>query len=321
MRRLAPTILLALGLAGSATAHHNGAPDVDHYVQRDGTGQLIANPGGHQVTWQRCRPGEACETLPHTDQLLDVGDEPVGTTFVATQDGVSTRSQPWQGLLRTTSPPHLQGAPKVGELVRPVAATWEGGWGRERDWLQLQACRTPEGEGCVVIIDEIKYGQCEPGGGRYVPASVVGRWLLVADVRIDRDQPFTSEGYSAPEGIEPQLATGPGVAVAAFGPVRAGRAHPSGCGNAEPSVTLVSSPLPDPTLAWARCPFGCRLTWSLRQGRRRIAGRRVLEEREGVELRLSRRQARGLRPGAARLRVHANGRLVADRRVRLRAPG
>ena len=37
----------------------------------------------------------------------------------------------------------------------------------------------PQGEGCVVIIDEIKYGQCEPGGGRYVPASVVGRWLLV----------------------------------------------------------------------------------------------------------------------------------------------
>ncbi len=52
MRRrciLAITMAAALACAAPAHANHNGRPSIDHYVLGDGTGQLIANPGGHPI--------------------------------------------------------------------------------------------------------------------------------------------------------------------------------------------------------------------------------------------------------------------------------
>ncbi len=157
-------------------------------------------------------------------------DEPAGTAFTATQDGVTVRSQPWRGLLRATAPPRVEGAIRVGGFVRPLAATWEGGWGRETDWLQLQVCRTPAGAECIVILDEIKFGRCRPGGGRLVPARYEGRWLRVTDRRIDQRQPFTQEGYSAPEGVRPQVPGSAGIAGAVVGQIAAGPAPAEDCG-------------------------------------------------------------------------------------------
>src|SRR4051794_11121183 len=126
-------------LAAPAWAHHNGEPTIDHYVHADGHGQLIANPGGHPVTWAACAPGAAaCEPIAGpagTANVLDVSDAPAGTTFEATQDGTAVRSEPWRGLVTPTSPPRVEGDVRVGGTVRYVAGGWAGGWGRERDWL------------------------------------------------------------------------------------------------------------------------------------------------------------------------------------------
>jgi hypothetical protein len=149
-----------------------------------------------------------------------------------------------EGHLRTIAPPSVSGEVRVGGLVRPVAATWAGGWGRETDWLQLQACRTSEGGDCVVVLDEIKYGRCRPDGGRLLPARYEGRWLRVADTRIDRAQPFTMEGYFAPEGVKPQQPGTAGVASAVVGRIAAG---PAPAGSAVNLGRDPASPPPDST--------------------------------------------------------------------------
>ena len=230
-------VLLALTLTGTAQARHNGEPTVDHYVNADGTGALIANPGGHPVIWARCAPGvSACTPYDDGDgdpQLLSVADEPTGTAFAATQDGITVRSQPWRGRLHATAPPRVQGEVRVGGFVRPLAAMWQGGWGREADWLQLQVCRTRAGAECIVVLDEIKFGRCRPGGGRLLPARYEGRWLRVTDARIDREQPFTQEGYSAPEGVRPHRLGSPGIAGAVVGQVSPGRAPAEDCGEVD----------------------------------------------------------------------------------------
>lgn len=309
-------VLLAVAPAATALAHHNGAPTVDHYVKPDGTGQLIANPGGHPLTWDRCSPDGTCERLAETDQFLRTGDPPPGTTFVATQDGTSVRSQPWGGLVRATAPPRLEGEPAVGSLVRPLAATWTGGWGREADWLQLQACRTAEGGDCVVMVDEIKHRPCEPGGGRYLPGWARGRWLLVVDTRIDQSQPFSAEGYFAPEGVRPNVATGSGTAVAAFGPVGEGAARRSGC-PWRTRVQLNRVHLPYPIFGQVTCPGRCTVQWRVRQGRRTIH-RRV--RGAYVTLSLDPPASQRLRSGRAHLRIRVDGRVVRSATVTVRAP-
>lgn len=189
------------------------------------------------MRWERCAPGAAVCT-PHDDgdgdpRFLQVRDEPAGTAFTATQDGVTVRSQSWRGLLRATAPPRVEGTVRVGGFVRPLAAAWAGGWGRETDWLQLQVCRTATGADCLVILDEIKYGRCRAGGGRLLPARYEGRWLRVTDRRIDRRQPFTQEGYFAPEGVRPHKPGSAGVAGAVVGQIRPGRAPAKDCGQLE----------------------------------------------------------------------------------------
>jgi hypothetical protein len=167
-----------------------------------------------------------------------------------------------------------------------------------------------------VLLDEIKYGKCEPAGGRYLPRHAAGRWLRVVDARIDSEQPFTSEGYQFPEGVRPLDVTGPGVAAATFGPVRAGMVRRSGC-PAEPRVQLSSLWLPQPIAGVVTCPGGCRIELTVRQRGRTIRNR---YRGRSVTLDLSRTQARRLKPGRARVIVRVDGRLLRTKFVTVRAP-
>lgn len=327
--RGAATLLapLALALAAApAHARHNGQPRLDHYVFGDGTGALIANPGGHPVTWQRCPPdGSAC--IPHDDgdghpQRLAVRDDSPGTAFTATQDGVTIRSEPWRGRLRATAPPRVDGEVRVGGLVRPVAATWEGGWGREADWLQLQACRTRQGARCVVVLDEIKYGRCRPGGGRLLPARYRGRWLRVTDARIDRAQPFTLEGYFSPEGVHPHAPGPPGVAGAVVGQIAPGPAPAEDCPRATARLRGRIRRGHDGRFeaATVTCPPRCRLVLTVRQRGRTHRVRRTLSAGTTI-VALPPRLVRRLRSGPLTLSAAVDGRALATRRARLTKGG
>lgn len=339
-RAVGAALVCALGLLilpGTAAAHHNGAPTLDHYIQL-GEGFLISNPGGHEVAWERCLPAPAaCAPYDDADgrnQYLVVGDPPVGTTFRATQDGATVRSEPWRGNVRAVTPPRVEGDLRVGGHVRPVAAEWEGGWGRERDWLQLQACPTEDVAGCVVVVDPIKFGPCPGAGdGRFLPGRYAGWWLRVADSRIDVAQPFTAEGYSAPEGIRP-LPPAPGIAVAVAGRIAPGQPPSTDCGSAPrppgaappppeamPSaiVRRIIRRAPSGKLVAVRvtCAARCALEVVVRQGRRTITTRRRLR-RGTTNVAVPRVAARRLRPGVVGVRVLVDGRRVATARAVLR---
>ncbi len=333
VRRLPTLTVLSVVLlaASPALARHNGRITVDHYVEPDGTGLLISNPGGHPVSWQLCPPeGSACR--PHDDrdgdpQVLAVRDEAPGTVFAATQDGVTVRSERWRGRLRASSPPGVVGDVRVGGIVRPVPATWQGGWGRERDWLQLQACRTPRGVGCVVILDEIKYGRCQRGGGRRLPARYRGRWLRVTDQRIDRDESFTDEGYFVPEGVSPLRPGPPGVASAVIGPIAAGPETAEDCGvwsSRRAAVRLRRRIAADVdgrfVVATVRCRRRCRLTLTIRQRTKAHTIRRRLAAGRST-IALPRRLVRRIRRGRLRIDVSVNGYRLATARARLTKHG
>jgi hypothetical protein len=343
-------VLATLVAPVAASAHHHGRPGISHHVRSDGTGLLIAHPAGHDVTWERCT--DVCAPYDDGDadpNFMRVADDPVGSVFRATQDGTTLTSEPWRGRVVSQGLPALEGEPRVGGFVRPVAAAWGGGWGREDDWLQLQACTTPEATDCKVIVDEIKFGPCQPGGGRLLPARYEGFWLRVADARFSRESAFTLEGYSRPEGVRPHQEA-PATAVADVGRIGPGPAPASDCGTASffpspppsppPAPPAAPTPPPPPTLpaslthatirttivraagrrmvaARVRCPTACRVELRARQGRRVVTVTRSLS-RGMTELALPRAAARRLRAGRLGLRVRIDGRVVAERRAVLR---
>ncbi|HEX8083423.1 MAG TPA: hypothetical protein VF529_03975 [Solirubrobacteraceae bacterium] len=332
-------------LAAPAAAKHNGEPTVDYFVQRDGFSMLMANPGGHAVSWERCgSDGSGCAAHDDGDgdqQILHVREsDPVGSVFKATQDGVTVSTVSWRGRVRSTKAPSVEGEARVGGWVRPVAGEWEGGWGREGDWLQLQACRNADGSDCKVILDDRLF-RCRSDGGRLIPARYEGWWLKVADARISEPAAWPAIGYGAPEDIPPDEAA-PAVAVVVVGQIAAGPPPAEDCGSgpwSQPSPPSPPPPAPEPppsqpqpaavvrdviargsdgrlVVARATCPTRCRLRLVLRQGRRHARVRRTL--RAGTtSVALPRRAARRLRTGSVSVTVLIGGRRTAARRARI----
>jgi|GEM_PF-3851509 len=336
--------MVVVALTSVAEASHKGVPIIDHYVSADGTGALIANPGGHEVQSQRC-DADLLTCAPHDDgdgqpNRMQVRDDPIGSTFKATQDGITVTGESWRGVLRVTAPPRVDGEIRVGGRVAPGAAGWEGGWGREADWLQLQVCRTPSADGCLVVFDPIKFGACEPGGGRLLPARYEGWWLRVADARTDRAQPFTTEAYGAPEGIRPH-ATAPGVATAIAGQIAPGIAPATDCGVLPSLLTPPATPPPLLTpsaprprvvvrrfirpaqrgrlvIATVTCPARCDAQVAVRQGRRVVTvKRRLAVGTTAIALPRAAAKRQRLRSGVVTVRVLVDGRHLATARARL----
>jgi hypothetical protein len=319
------TAVALLGAPGVAAAAHNGRPTLYYFVQPDGSGVLTASYG-HPVAWERCAPDGGCapyQDADGDDQRVTARDEAPGTRFRATQDGVTLTSEPWSGRVRARRPPGVEGEVRVGGRVRPNAADWLGGWGRETDWLQLQACRTEAGADCRVIYDEIKFGECSPGGGRRLPARYEGWWLRVADARIDTQQPFTQEGYLVPEGVAPHEPS-EARAVAVVGRIAEGPAPGEDCMRGGPQiVTLRRAIVPAErgrlVVADIGCPFDrCAIAIRLRQGGRTVTERRTLRGGR-TAVALPRRAARRLRSGRkVAVRVVVEGRVVALARLPFR---
>ncbi len=302
-----------LSFAALAGAHHHGAPAINHYVGADGGGTLTAGSSDHEVSWQRCPPEGDC--VPHSSgPILKVGDEAPGTTFVATQDGVSTRSNPWRGRLRVAVPPRVEGEVRAGSRVRPVAATWEGGWGREQDSLQLQVCDTPEGGGCFVIADGVST-QCEPNGGRVLGPEHVGRWLRVLNARFDQNQPRSLVLYPAPEAVPP-MEPAPGRAAAVVGRIAPGRGELSGCRAFGVRLDFAHLIRAGRDVASVTCPTPCVVTLVVRQGRR-VIRLRTAPGRGTFPIRLRRRDVRRLRAGRLHVTAIVNGHVFRTARARL----
>ena len=343
MRRSVLALLGLLTVPAVAVADHGDGPRIDHYVNADGRGLLIANPSNHAVEWERCTAKDTgCQVRDDAEDGAHLhhvgGNDPEGSVFRATMEGKQASSEPWRGLVRSTKAPGVEGQTHVGGWVKPVAGEWAGGWGREADWMQLQACKNGNGTDCVVILDTIKFGRCRPDGGRLIPARYQGYWLKVVDARIDKNQPFTNEGYSRPEGVTP-LQAAPARSVAVVAQIGMGTPPAEDCGSDRPMPRPPERVQPPPP-AWptavarsvirrdargrfvalrAECPAACALRLVVRQGRRSAGVARLLPA--GTTLvSLPRRQARRLRRGPVTVRVLIDGAEAAERRARLVLP-
>jgi hypothetical protein len=201
-------------------------------INGDGRGHVLANPvpdgSWGSITWEACTPDGACNRVapsPTLDKVLDVGDAPVGTTFVATaSDGtrsVSGTSIPYRGRLELFSPPTVVGSARTGHFVRPLPATWLGGWGDERPLMQLQVCKTRRDDSCKVIAATFGWDKC-PGAGARIAPRYRGWFLRVAEAHEGSDIVLAGRGYIRPEDIEPMRAS-PITAVATVARIAAGR--------------------------------------------------------------------------------------------------
>lgn len=91
-----------------------------------------------------------------------LGETPAGTSFEAVYDrqGVITtvRLPVWNGRVEATTAPALQGDAVVGETLRPLPASWSGGWspgaadgGADHSRPRIVACPRTDGGDCFVI--------------------------------------------------------------------------------------------------------------------------------------------------------------------------
>lgn len=152
--------------------------------------------------------------------MLRAGRTRPGTTFEASAayrgHTYRVRSSRWRGRVKAIARPRLIGEPRVGMRVTPIAGSWRGGWGDERDLLSLVACRTRNGRGCVTIAHPRVPGSLR----RPIHARWSGYYLFAYDVREPAKTLRFDLAYRSPESIAvPRL----GATVARslpLGPVR-----------------------------------------------------------------------------------------------------
>src|SRR3954452_5921438 len=234
MRRLVLAVAVCVVLSAPlATAAEPATGVIVQWgVGDDGRGHVTANPvpdgSWGSITWNACAPDGACRPVTpeaESDKILDVGDASAGTTFTATaSDGersVSGTSAPYRGRLALFSPPTVVGSARTGHFVRPLPATWLGGWGDELPLMQLQVCKTRRGGGCKVIADSIYWDKC-PGAGTRIAPRYLGWYLRVTEMHSGRDIVFADRAYTHPEDIPPAR-TSPITAAATIGRIAKGR--------------------------------------------------------------------------------------------------
>jgi hypothetical protein len=304
VRALAAVLALTAVAPAVASEPSDRGVAISYVVEPDGRGMLVGYPtpdAWGSVTWERCAPdGSPCEAFasdPASDQIVHVGDAEPGTVFQATASGngttITARSDPYGGPIHAVVLPRIDGALRVGALVKPVPARWTGGWGGEVPVVQLQVCRDRKGGDCRVISDYPYWDDC-PGVGAVLQRRYEGWYLRVADARSARTPAFPAFAALRPEDLTPFLAA-PNVATAIVGRIGAPAGPPeSHCGALPaPTVSLYKrvSRRGVSEIALVRCKQPCRAVATVRQGAVRITvtrsapdGTLALSEREVARL-------------------------------------
>lgn len=182
---------------------------ITHIFEGQGLPRLVANPSpdgnkGKIAAWRMCPPQAPCEALP-TDgedhRSIQPGDPLAGTTFevdMVAVDGERTmaRSMAWRGRVAAVTLPGVAGALRVGQRIRPFAASWTGGWDTDGDLLRLEACSDPTGQRCETLSAQGEDSPpfC-PDGTAVLGRRQVGWWVRAVDKRVAREAVFAGVGY------------------------------------------------------------------------------------------------------------------------------
>jgi hypothetical protein len=321
-RTLRTRLAVAMVALASATAMLCASPAlaaeravVQAFLAPDGSGELIAEENfreGKGWRWQACAVDlSGCVPFAEGAETTTANAAPETVFRATSRAGASALSPVWHGNVKSLTPPSVSGELRANELVRPMPGTWSGGWDGDYDWTQLAACTTEAGTGCITLTDQHFNGSCRHGSAVLDPA-FVGRYLRVADQRVDAEAGIELYAVSSPYHPGEIWQAGPLASIAVVGRIQPARSpRRASCG--PPPITEKASISRD-GIATISCTIACRATMVAKRGKRvvRVHGWALYSKK----LRLSRRQIAYLGNGAIHLNVLLDGRRVAHRTVR-----
>src|SRR4051812_32934613 len=314
----------ALCVATPAAAQK--AEITQHVFDNEGLPQLIANPvpdggKGKIVAWRICAPGAACRSVAvDDDRSLEPGDVAAQTVFEAdavANDGTVTtaHSKPWLGRVTASVPPAVAGTPAVGQLIRPVPASWAGGWQGDSDLLKLEVCKDATGGRCETLSAQGEDPPVCPGAAAVLGRRYAGWWVRAVDHRISAQSAFAGVGYSAARFVPIAKLSRVTVRSELVGPIQGSNGAFGEC--VKPRIRILRRVRRAPratVFATVACTTTCDVQLRVRDTRRTIK-RRVELTGDGELTLPSRTRLAGR---TVHVRVIINGRHRAQRRVRLR---
>jgi hypothetical protein len=312
---------LVTGLVFASAASASGAPDMEVYLEGNGSGGMIASsnvepPAGETFSWQACGPeGIACAPFA-SGQKVGTADAGPNTVFMATLSAAPPERSPvWHGNVTTSTPPSVSGAVRANTLVTPVPGTWKGGWAGDLDRTELAECRNADGTGCSALTD--LGGAACPHEAVVLDPAFTGRYLRIADQTYAADDPFVEEGEDSLTFLGFVWPAEPTTSVAVLGRIaRAIGPRTDHCGPApralgrEPSATLSEH-----DVATIRCPSACTIVLRADRGSKRVEVKRTLSEWGTVTIGLSAHSLARLGHGRALLSVEVDGEALIKRTV------
>ncbi len=319
--RAALCLALLIGLVVASGARAAEAPDMEVFLEGNGSGGMIASsnlepPPGETFSWQTCAPaGMACVPFA-SGQKVGTADAGPNTVFTVTPSDAPTERTPvWHGNVTTSTPPSVSGQVRANTLVTPVPGKWKGGWSGDLDRTELAECRYADGTGCSALTDL--------GGAACAHEAVVldpaftGRYLRIADQTYAADDPFVEEDEDSLTFLGFVWPAGPTTSVAVLGRIApATGPRTDHCGPApralgrEPSATLSEH-----DVATIRCPSACTVVLRADRGSKRVQVKRTLAEWGTVTIGLSPHSLARLGDGRALLSVEVDGETLIKRTV------
>lgn len=288
--RAAPLLISVAGLAaliGAPVAVAAPVPvvglNIDRSFDEAGDPVLVGNYAyvspGTTPAWQRC-VGDLCEETGVANQLFQPGPTAPGVRFQATgsYDGrpATALTPEWGGRVTNVTPPTLSGEIKVGAPLTATGGAWSGGWPDDYSELQIRACRTAAGEGCV----QVAYGSPAT-----LNAAYAGWYVGAVELRYGTGTAFPAVGLLFPADAVSRNAAQPPSQTVAVGalsgpvPTPPGQptppASPKG-GTNRPITTAPVLALRKAALltrgslvvGTVRCPNGCVASVHVQQGKR-----------------------------------------------------
>jgi hypothetical protein len=320
-RKGALGILLALGALLVVTLPASSAYGVviQSSINPGGrSGHLSASSEPGTLTWEACDSDlRGCKPFG-SGRAIDTKGSKIGTVFRVRYDEAETALSPeWRGPVTELAPPRVAGVIQANDYVTPVPGSWSGGWRDEPSEMQLSACLTEAGEGCVALTDPHYITRCPNSASFYLDPQFVGRYLRVADRQNGGPHYEAAIGTISPYGAE-IFGRSRTVSVAMVGQIAPAVSSPAGeCGPSPAPTATISAE----GVARVECGAGCSaLLVGTRSGRRATIAGAIPEQdllrSKALELQLSQASLARLGVGKIRLIVEIDGKRLAQRTIR-----